>query len=120
MCLPRVFRVTFAGMHEQNRRTPTVVASAPDVGRWWRCWLVEWVTTVCGCILAIVKRPEGQAGFPVVPRRRVGARTVAWLRTYRHLRKDDEARPDIGEALIYAALVHLMVRRLARIHAHAP
>jgi len=41
--------------------------------------LVAWGATVGGSILAIVRRPEGQVGYPVAPRRRVSAPTIAWL-----------------------------------------
>ena len=41
-------------------------------------------------------------------------RTFAWLGKYRRLSKDYEASPLTSEALIYAAMIHLMARRLAR------
>jgi putative transposase len=43
-------------------------------------------------------------------------RTFAWLGRYRRLSKDYEAQTDTSEALIYAAMTHLMVRRLARLN----
>jgi len=45
-------------------------------------------------------------------------RKVAWLGTYRRLRKDDDARTDTSEALMDAAMIHVMVRRLAHIYAN--
>ena len=45
-------------------------------------------------------------------------RTVAWLGTYRRLRKDDDARTDTSEALIDVAMIPVMVRRLTHIYAN--
>lgn len=56
----------------------------------------------------------------VLPRRWVMERTFAWLGKYRRLSKDYEALPETSEALIYAATVHVMVRRLARVQACSP
>jgi putative transposase len=75
--------------------------------------LVDWVLTFGGWFLEIVKRPEGSKGFQVLPRRWVVERTLAWLGRYRRLSKDYEALPQTSEALIYIAMIHLMLRRLA-------
>lgn len=82
--------------------------------------LVEWVKDICHWILEIVKRPDDVQGFVVLPRRWVVERTFAWLGKYRRLSKDYEALTDTSEAMIYAAMVHLMLRRLARQAAKAP
>lgn len=76
--------------------------------------LIDWVKEVCGWLLEIVKRDGDQMGFVVLPRRWVVERTLAWLGRYRRLSKDYEALPQTSEALIYAVMSHLMVRRLAR------
>jgi putative transposase len=83
-------------------------------------WLIEWVQTVCHWVLEIVKRPEGSKGFVLLPRRWVVERTFGWLSHYRVLSKDYEVLPRNSEAVVYAAMIHLMVRRLARQPAHAP
>jgi putative transposase len=75
--------------------------------------LVAWVAHTCHWILEIVKRAEGAKGFEVLPRRWVVERTFAWLGRYRRLSKDYEQLPESSESMIYAAMVHLMVRRLA-------
>ena len=62
----------------------------------------------------MVKRPKDAVGFQVLPKRWVVERTLAWVGRYRRLSKDDAARPETSEALLDAALIHLMVRRLAR------
>ena len=82
--------------------------------------LVDWVKTICHWILEIVKRPDDVQGFVVLPRRWVVERTFAWLGKYRRLSKDYEALTETSEAMIYAAMVHLMIRRLARQAAKAP
>lgn len=76
--------------------------------------LVDWVKTVCHVMLDIVRRPKGTEGFQVLPRRWVVERTFGWLGRYRRLSKDYEELPETSEAMIYAAMIHLMVRRLAR------
>ena len=83
-------------------------------------WLIAWVQTVCHWVFAIVKRPEGSKGFVLLPRRWVVERTFAWLSHYRILSKDYEVLPRNSEAVIYVAMIHLMVRRLARPSARAP
>lgn len=57
---------------------------------------------------------EKPTGFLVIPRRWVVERTFAWLGQARRLAKDYERLPATGEAMIYAAMARLMLRRLAR------
>jgi putative transposase len=64
--------------------------------------------------LEIVKRPEGITGFLLLPKRWIVERTFAWLGRYRRLSKDYEYLPQTSEAMIRVAMIHLMVRRLAR------
>jgi putative transposase len=75
--------------------------------------MIDWVRDTCGWILEIVKRDKGVKGFQVLPRRWVVERTFAWFGDYRRLSKDYEVLTDTSEAMIYAAMVRLMVRRLA-------
>jgi putative transposase len=53
-------------------------------------------------------------GFRVLPRRWVVERTFAWQSQQRRLSKDYERLCATGEALIYVAMIRLMLRRLAR------
>jgi putative transposase len=65
--------------------------------------------------LDIVKRPEGTKGFLLLPKRWIVERTFAWLGRYRRLAKDYEYLTQTSEAMIRVAMIHLMVRRLARL-----
>ena len=53
-------------------------------------------------------------GFQVLPRRWVVERSLAWICHNRRMSKDYERLCATGEALVYAAMTRLMVRRLAR------
>ena len=63
--------------------------------------------------LEIVRKPKGQRGFAVVPWRWIVERTFAWLGRHRRLKADYESLPETTEALIYIAMIRLMVQRLA-------
>lgn len=78
--------------------------------------LVHWVRYFIGCGLEIVKRSDRTEGFKVLPRRWLVERTLAWFGRYRRLSKDYEYLPETSESMIYAAMTHLMLRRLARHH----
>lgn len=68
-----------------------------------------------GIDVTIISQLTGQKGFTVQARRWVVERTFAWLHNYRRLSKDYEEKIDRSEAMIYAAMTHLMIRRLARL-----
>lgn len=70
-----------------------------------------------GIDVEIVVPDPGQKGFQVQPRRWVVERTFAWLSNYRRLSRDFEQWMQTSDAAIYAAMSHLMVRRLARLRA---
>ena len=53
-----------------------------------------------------------EPGFEVLPRRWVAERTFSWIDQNRMMSKDCERLPESSEALIYLAMVRLMVRRL--------
>lgn len=67
-----------------------------------------------GVRIAIVRREAGQQGCAVQPRRWVVERTSAWLGRSRRLAKDPERRLQSAKAVIQLAMIHLMLRRLAR------
>jgi putative transposase len=67
---------------------------------------LEWITV------------KGKRGFQgVLPRRWVVERTFSWLLHSRRLVRDYERLTATDEALIYATMSRLMLRRLARMHA---
>ena len=77
--------------------------------------LVEWVRTVGGWTLELVRRPAQQHTFQVLPRRWVVERTFGWLNLQRRLSKDYEALCETTETWIYIAMTGLTLRRLARL-----
>lgn len=82
--------------------------------------LVTWAKRVLRVIVQIVRKPEGQRGFAVLPRRWVVQRTLSWLMRCRRLVRDYERLPDSHEAMVKWAMIGLMVRRLAPDTARRP
>ena len=58
-------------------------------------------------------------GFQVLPRRWVVERTFAWFGMFRRLSKDYEFLLETSEAMIYLAMIQIMLKRLAK-YAHNP
>jgi putative transposase len=63
--------------------------------------------------LEIVKRSDCLTGFVVLPKRWIVERTFGWFFMYRRLSKDYEYLTDTSEAMMYVAMIHIMVRRIA-------
>ena len=82
--------------------------------------LIDWAKEQFNWVLEIVKRNDDVKGFQVLPRRWVVERTLAWIGRYRRLSKDYEALSKTSEAMLYAAMVHIMVRRFAKNQAAEP
>ena len=76
--------------------------------------MVDWVFKLAGWVFEVIKRSDKAKGFVILPRRWVVERTFGWLGRYRRLSKDYEELAESSEALIYAAMVRLMLKRLAR------
>jgi putative transposase len=79
--------------------------------------LATWVWTLRSwrrTRLVVVKRLEGLPGFHVLPKRWIVERTFGWLNRYRRLSKDYEFLTQTSETMIRVAMIHLMIRRLAR------
>ena len=53
----------------------------------------------------------------MLPRRWVIERTIAWILRYRRMSRDYEFLAQTIEALVYVAMIRLMVRRLAKVAA---
>jgi putative transposase len=71
------------------------------------------VKNLSGWDLEVVKRPDDQKGFVVLPKRWIVERTLAWLGKCRRLSKDYEFQPESSRAMIQWAMVRHMRRRLA-------
>ena len=75
--------------------------------------LLTWVEDTLGLKLEIVEKPKDRSGFYLLPKRWIVERTFAWLVRQRRLARDYERLPETSESFIYAAMVRLMLRRLA-------
>jgi len=74
--------------------------------------IIEWARRTCLAVLAIVQRTPKT--FVKLPHRWIVERTFAWFGRYRRLSKDYERQCQTSEAVIYVAMIHLMLRRLGR------
>jgi putative transposase len=74
--------------------------------------LAEWVRRRIGCLLRVVPRRAQMTSFSVEPKRWIVERTFGWMNNYRRLSKDYEYRIDSSEAMIYLAMIRLMLKRL--------
>ncbi len=74
---------------------------------WAREWAKEGVAVEWRKLLPL-------EGFVVLPSRWVVERTFSWIEQNRRMGKDYERLCASGEALVYAAMIRLMARRLAR------
>lgn len=72
--------------------------------------LVEWMKTAFSCTLDIVYKTAKE--FKVLPRRWVVERTFAWLSRYRRLAREYEKRPASSTAMIYAASIRIMLKKM--------
>jgi len=73
--------------------------------------LIDYVLLQFGWILEIVKKTDKE--FKVLPFRWIVERTFAWLNNYRGLSKDYEYSTESSKSIVYLAMLHLMLRRLA-------
>ena len=55
------------------------------------------------------------AAFEILPKRWIVERTFGWWNRYRRLSKDYELLVEMSEAMIYGAMIHTMLRRLAKL-----
>jgi putative transposase len=75
-------------------------------------WAAEWAKEGVAVDWRKLLPPKG---FVVLPRRWVVERTIAWIDQQRRMSKDYERMCASGEALVYAAMIRLMTRRLVRV-----
>jgi putative transposase len=76
--------------------------------------LAAWLAERGGWELEIVRGEDGQRGFVVQAKRWIVERTLGWLNQYRRLSKDYEELPVTSEAMIRIAMIHVMLKRLAK------
>lgn len=75
--------------------------------------LVDFAKRLLHMSVQIVKKPDGQRTFEVLPRRWVVERTLSWLVRCRRLDRDYERLPEHAEAMVKWSMIGLMTRRLA-------
>jgi transposase len=76
--------------------------------------LVDWAWRILTMVIEIVRKPAGQRGFEVHPKRWVVERTLAWLTAHRRLARDYERDPEVSEEMIRWAAISQMLRRITR------
>jgi putative transposase len=91
-----------------------------DKGQDWIEKELGWTTQVVRLpsrrvVVAAEAEPTPRPAFTVLPRRWVVERSLAWLGQSRRLSKDSERLSESSEAMVYAAMVRLMVRHLVPI-----
>jgi transposase len=74
----------------------------------------ERVANATSVVVEIVRELPDQVGFQVLPRRWFVERFFAWINRSRTLAKDFEGTIASAKALLHAACVMLLTRRLAR------
>lgn len=74
---------------------------------------VRVVKQVCGESVAVEVIERTSKTFERLPKRWIVERTFGWLNRFRRSSKDYELYPEVSEAMIYSALIRLMVKRLA-------
>jgi transposase len=74
--------------------------------------LVDWAKRTLRMVIDIVRKPVGQRGFQVHPKRWVVERTLAWLTAHRRLARDYERDPHVSEEMIRWAAISQMLRRI--------
>jgi transposase len=72
--------------------------------------LLDWAQTLLATTLHIVRKPAGQRGFAVIPRRWAVERTLAWLTAHHRLAQDYKRDPAMSEAMIRWAAINTTTR----------
>jgi transposase len=76
--------------------------------------LVDWCARILKTTLEIVRKPKGQKGFVLIPRRWPVERTFGWLMLHRRLVRDYETNPEVSEHMIRWAAINGMLGYLGR------
>ena len=101
-------RQLLRGLRERNPELTLMWADNAYTG------LPDWARAELHLTFKIVKKPPGQVGFKVLPRRWIVERSLSWLMRARRNSRDYERLPDHSEAHITSANITLMTRRIAR------
>lgn len=124
-----VLKVVVSAANVQDRDGARLLAHAlqlygPDLPRLSLVWadagysgqLGDELRQQMGWRLEVVQRSDSQprGTFAVQPHRWIVERTFSWWGGLRRLSKDYEYQVESSEALIYAGMSHLMLRRLTR------
>jgi putative transposase len=83
-------------------------------GAYGRNHLPQSLEEAFGWLLQTVLRPAQVKGFVILPKRWIVERTFGWLGRYRRHSKDYERNTASSEAMIYIAMTHVMLRRIAK------
>jgi len=103
-------RWVLEGIRDKYRRLKVVFGDAA----YGRSGLPQWFSDHCRCILQTVLRPVDVKGFVVLPKRWIVERTFAWISRHRRASKDYEVLTENSEAVLYIAMIDLMLKRLAK------
>jgi putative transposase len=124
-----LLKVVVSAADVQDRDGARLLAHAlrlygPDLPRLSLVWvdaayggqLVEDLRQLMDWNVEVVKRSDTQprSAFAVQPHRWIVERTFGWFGGFRRLSKDYEYQVESSEAFIYAAMSHLMLRKLTR------
>jgi putative transposase len=124
-----VLKVVVSAADVQDRDGARLVAHAlqvygPELPRLRKVWadagysgrLEDELREQMGWEVEVVKRtdPQPADAFAVQPHRWLVERTFAWWGGLRRLSKDYEYQVESSEAVIYAGMSHLMLRRMTR------
>ena len=119
--LPVEIVVTAASIGDREGAKRLLEQSQAELPRLEHLWVdagydgapfAEWAAEVGGWTVEVVRKAE-DGSFQVLPRRWVVERTFAWLYKCRRLCRDFEHRVESVVGFIYAAMMRLLVRRLA-------
>lgn len=109
---PQGARLLFAKLAKLPQRTRQLLLIWVD-GTYGGVDLMKWTMDTYRWVLETIKRSDSMKGFVLLPKRWVVERTWGWLHWCRRLSKDYEILPETSEALIYIAMIRIMLKRLA-------
>lgn len=76
--------------------------------------LIEWTRHYTWWKLEVIRKSTYEGGFHIQPRRWVIERTFGWFSKYRRMARDYEQLPCSSEAMLYLAMIHILLKRMHR------